>query len=354
MQATTRRKLKQAVLGGLLSLAALGLAVTLYWRGFDLASQPRASAHSTPVDLDFMRDGVREDRGRILAVVTSTERFAGSAKKAGFELTELARAYYVFEANGYRVDIASPLGGKPPMRVDEDLQAADHAFLNDSEAMRKLEHSLALQDVEADAYAAVYLVGGKGTLFDFPDNVRLQHIVRDVYQAGGVIGAVCHGPAALLNVRLADGRLLVEGRRLTGFTNAEELFLIADARRLFPYLLQDQLVHQGAHFQEGAIYLDNTVVDGRLVSGQNPWSTWSVAEAMVRGLGHVPVERQRSSEERSIAVLGAYYREGAGPAQRLRAANADVDRRLLLMHAMVAGMQGRLIDAYRMQALARP
>lgn len=354
MKATTRRKLKWISLSGLLTLAALILASTLYWRGFDLASQPTASPRSMAADLDFVAHRIGDERGRILAVVTSTADIPGSTRKAGFELTELARAYYLFEANGYRVDIASPLGGKPPMRVDEDLLAADLAFLNDPAAMRQLENSLTLQDVDPVGYAAVYLVGGKGTLFDFPDNAGLQRIVRDVYQSGGVIGAVCHGPAGLLNVRLADGRLLIAERQVTGFTNDEELFLIEEARQLFPYLLQDQLILRGARFQEGDIYLDNTVVDGRLISGQNPWSTWSVAEAMIRALGHEPVDRERSSEERSVAVLAAYYRAGADAAQRLRAAQADLDRRLLLMHALVAGMQGRLIDAYWMQALARP
>ena len=354
MKATTRHKLKWILFGTVLVPGALALAGFLYWQGFDLDAQPAASAHSTLADLDFMRNRVGETRGRILAVVSSTPHFPGSTRKAGFELTELARAYLVFEANGYQVDIASPRGGMPPMRVDEDLLAADHAFLNDAATMHKLEHSLRVEDVDGAAYAAVYLVGGKGAMFDFPDHPGLQGILRDVYQSGGVVGAVCHGPAGWLNVRLPDGRLLIQGRRVTGFSNAEELFLIEEARQLFPYLLQDQLTRQGAQFEEGPLYLDNTIVDGRLISGQNPWSTWSVAEAMVRALGHVPVERRRSGEERSVAVLVAYYREGAAAAQRMRGAHADVDRRLLLMHALIAGMQGRVMDAYRMQALARP
>ena len=295
------------------------MAAIFYWQGFDLAAQPAASPQSIAADLDFVAHGVREERGRILAVVTSTADIPGSARKAGFELTELARAYYVFEANGYRVDIASPLGGFPPMRVDEDLLSADHAFLNDAAAMRKLEHSLTLQNIDAAGYAAVYLVGGKGTLFDFPDNAGLQRIVRDVHQSGGVIGAVCHGPAGLLNVRLADGRLLIDGRRVTGFTNAEELFLIENAHELFPFLLEDRLRERGAQFKEGAIYVDNTVVDGRLVSGQNPWSTWSVAEAMITALGHAPVQRERTTEEASVALLQTYYRDGSDAALRMRA-----------------------------------
>jgi putative intracellular protease/amidase len=277
-----------------------------------------------------------------------------SGKKAGFELTELSRAYLVFQANGFEVDIASPLGGEPPMRLDDGLVEADHAFLNDAHAMQKLERSLPLAVIEAGDYAAVYFVGGKGTMFDFPDNSDIQRIVRQVYEAGGVIGAVCHGPAALLNVRLGNGNRLIDSRRLTAFTNAEELFLIGNARELFPFLLQDRLREHGARFQEGELYLDNIVVDGRLVSGQNPWSTWSVAEAMIRALGHEPVARQRTAEEASVALLHTYYRDGSDAALRMRHDASDWDREFLLMHALVAGMQWRLGDAFILQRLARP
>ena len=121
-----------------------------YMRALDLDSQPPAGARSTVADLDFMRAAVHGSRGRILAVVTSTSHFPGGERKAGFELTELARAYYVFQANGYEVDIASPRGGAPPMRRDdEDMVATDFAFLNDAGAQRKLAASLRVADVDA-------------------------------------------------------------------------------------------------------------------------------------------------------------------------------------------------------------
>lgn len=132
------------------------------------------------------------------------------------------------------------------------------------------------------------------------------------------------------------------------------MFLIEDARELFPFLLEDRLSERGAHFQGGSIYLDNTVVDGRLVTGQNPWSTWSVAESMVSALGYTPVARQRSIEEVSVALLETYYRAGSDVAKRLRKNGPRVDRHLLLMHAVVAAMQGRLADAFAIQRLARP
>ena len=137
------------------------------------------------------------------------------------------------------------------------------------------------------------------------------------------------------------------------FTNEEELFLIANSREVFPFLLQDGLERDGAQFVEGAPYLDNTVVDGRLVTGQNPWSTWSVAEAMVRTLGHETLARERGGDELAVRVLDAYRREGMDAALQLRAQLSTADRRLLLMHALVAGMQGEYADAWRLQRLAR-
>ncbi len=354
METIKWKKLKVVSLAMLGMVLLLGAAGYLYALGFDLDGQALADPGSQPSDLAFVQDSMRKSRGRVLAVVTSTANIGDSGKKAGFELTELARAYYVFEANGYEVDIASPRGGKPPMRLDDEMVVADYAFLNDAQAKRKLDRSLLLAQVDPADYAAVYFVGGKGTMFDFADNADIQRIVRTVYESGGIVGAVCHGPAALLNIRLGDGQRLIAGRRMTGFTNAEELFLLKDARQLFPYLLQDRLSQHGARFVEGPIYLDNTVVDGRLVTGQNPWSTWSVAEAMVTALGHTPVPRERTSEEIAVQLLDVYYRKGAAAAERAKARWSQVDRRIVLMHALVAAMQNRWRDAYNLQSLARP
>lgn len=349
-----KRWITRGLLACLVVLLVAGVGGFACVHTLDLDSQPPARADSTVADLDFMRDAMPRTRGRILTVVTSTAQFPDEEKKAGFELTELARAYYVFQANGYEVDIASPRGGSPPMRLDdEDMVAADYAFLNDADARRMLDGSLRLAEVDAAGYAAVYFVGGKGTMFDFPDDPDVQRLVREVYQAGGVIGAVCHGPAALLEVMLGDGTPLLRGRRVAGFSNAEELFLIKDARTRFPYLLQDRLQEKGAHYVEGPMYVDTTIVDDRLVTGQNPWSTWSTAEAMVRALGHAPVARAPGRDELAVQVLAAYHRDGIDAARTARAARPDADKRLLLMHALVAGMQRRLGEAWQLQSLVR-
>jgi putative intracellular protease/amidase len=337
-------------------LAGLGLSLAAaaygYIRSLDLESVPSADPATTAADIPFIRDGIKQSRGKILAVVTSTPKIGQSDKRAGYELTELSRAYYVFVANGYEVDIASPRGGEAPMTLDDGLVEADYAFLNDPTAQAKVSNTLAIEAVDASQYRAVYFVGGKGAMFDLPDNPHVQRIVKKVYETG-VVGAVCHGPAALLNVKSNNGEPFLANRRMTGFTNAEELFLMDNARELFPYLLQDQAGKVGAKFVEAPMYLDNTVVDGRLITGQNPWSTWSVAEAMVQALGHTPIARDVTAEEYSVGLLAIYHTRGLATALDEKARLPRFDKKLILMHALVAAMRARLGEAYALQQLAR-
>ena len=328
---------------------ALGVAATVYARCLDLDRQPAANPATTPADLEMLKVRRPATRGRILAVVTSTAK-AGSGINAGFELTELSRAYYAFLANGFEVDIASPMGGRPPMNIDDDLTDVDFAFINDPVARRLVDRTLKLREVDASRYTGIYLVGGKGTMFDFPGNDHLAELVATVYGTGGVVGAVCHGPAGLIDVQLANGRPLLAGKRVTGFSNAEELFLISNARSIFPFLLEDALANSAA-YESGPMYLDHTIIDGRLVTGQNPWSTWSVAEGMVRAMGFVPVPRKASLEENGIRVIAAYHRGGLAAAKEVRDELGHVDKRLLLMHALIEGRTGRLRGARDLLAL---
>jgi putative intracellular protease/amidase len=346
-----KRKIRRILLAVPVLLGGLVLGLYLYGRSFGLERQPAPDPMATPADIAYLARAPAPTRGRILAVVSSTASMRDGARRAGYELTELARAYYVFQVNGYQVDIASPRGGEPPARIDiDDMGDIDYAFLNDPRAQAKLRNSIALAQVEAAQYTAVYVAGGKGVMFDLPGNPDLARIVRAV--AGrGVIGAVCHGPAALLDITLDDGRSLVAGRRLAGFTNEEELFLMSDARKQLPFLLEDRARARGAVFAAGPKFVDTVAVDGRLVTGQNPWSTWSVAEAMVRALGHRPVSRETTAEERSVRMLAAYYRGGLEAGRAVR--TVGFDRKLILMHALVAAMEWDLPDAFQLQRLAR-
>ena len=335
--------------------AILALFAALAWGrylSYDLDSIPKANVHATPADVPYLKQAVGQKRGRILAVVSSAERAGPQNKKAGYELTELSRAYYAFKVNGYDVDIASPQGGKPPARIDtDDMQDIDYAFLNDADAQAMVNQTLPLAQVDAARYDAVYFVGGKGAMYDFSGNRDVTRIVLDVAQRG-VVGAVCHGPAALLGVMAADGKPFVAGKRMTGFTNDEELFLDANARTLFPFLLQDRAIDRGARFVAAPNYLDHTIVDGRLVTGQNSWSTWSTVEAMVKALGHAPVAREPGLDENSVRILAAYQRGGLAAARTEQARVAQFDKMLVLMHAVVAAMEWRLADAFQLQRLA--
>lgn len=302
-------------------------------------------------DLHYLAQSQPLVRGKVLAVVTSTATMQVPSKNgvkekpAGFELTELARAYAVLTANGFAVDVASPLGGAAPfVRDDDDMGAYDYAFLNDATAMSKVAQSKKLSEVVVSDYAAIYLVGGKGTMFDFRGNSSLQDLVAKAWEQGAIVSAVCHGPAGLLGVRLSDGQDLLKNRRVTGFTNAEELFLIKRAPEVFGRLLEDDLVRAGAQFVAGPQYLGQLVIDGKLITGQNPWSVWALAEAVVRQLGQTPVPREVTGEELAVRVLTAYRLHGRDAAYHALnalplAEKARLDRNLIGMHILVSLMQ---------------
>ena len=310
-------------------------------------------------DLSYLSENIVPSRGKILAVVTSTDLMGSTDKSTGYELTELARAYYVFKANGFEVDIASPLGGKSPVVIDDDdMGPFDFAFLNDLEAQSKTSNTIPINDVDANDYQAVFFAGGKGAMFDFPENKAIQAIVRNLYESKKVVGAVCHGPAALVNVQLNDGSLLLDNKSVSGFTNEEELLLIADAASIFPFLLQDKMIAQGARFNEGTMYLDNISHDNNLVTGQNPWSTWTMAETMIKQLGYTPKYREITDEENAVEILEMYERQGLQKAKELLKKMSveekkPIKRVLIAMHSMVGVMKGEMGRFYDMVSLTK-
>nr|WP_298998813.1 type 1 glutamine amidotransferase domain-containing protein [uncultured Allomuricauda sp.] len=299
-----------------------------------------------PTDLTYITENVPIYRGKVLAVVTSAKTMGASGKSTGYELTELSRAYYVFQANGFDVDIASPKGGKPKVVIDdEDMGEFDFAFLNDSIAQHKATNTIPVDQIRPSDYQAVFFVGGKGAMFDFPENKAIQAIVRELYQSDKVIGAVCHGPAALVNVVLDSGKHLLKDKTVSGFTNDEELLLIPEAKSIFPFLLQDKLVDQGAQFNEGAMYLEQISHEKNLVTGQNPWSTWKMAETMVQEMGYTPKYRSLTAEENAVEVLIAYENSGSQNAKVLveemyMDRKVEIERILIAKHSLIAAMRG--------------
>ena len=331
-------------------ITLLGLIVIIFSFGlwFKSLIPPKNTTLETiqVKDLPYLAENVQPLRGKILAVVTSTNIMGNSGKSTGYELTELARAYYVFKANGFEVDIASPLGGKPPVVIDDDdMGVYDFAFLNDSIAQYKTSNTIPVKDVVAEDYEAVFFAGGKGAMFDFPNNKDIQSIIREYYISNKVVGAVCHGPAALVNVALDNGHPLLENKKVSGFTNKEELLLISDAKSIFPFLLQDKLVAQGASFNEGTMYLENISHDNNLITGQNPWSTWILAETMIKQLGYKPKYREITDEENAVKVLAIYETQGSQKAKEMInrmvvVEKKPINRVLIAMHSIVAAMKG--------------
>lgn len=305
-------------------------------------------------DIPYLSQSPQTPRGKILAVVTSCQVMGKSNKPTGYELTELARAYYVFLANGFEVDIASPLGGTPAVIIDQDdMGAFDYAFLNDTLAQYKATHTIPIATVNPENYEAVFFAGGKGAMFDFPQNSAIQSLIRQHYQTGKVIGAVCHGPAALVNVKLDDGQALLANKTVSSFTNNEELFLIPKAKEIFPFLLQDKLVEQGAKFNSGHLYLEKVSQDGNLVTGQNPWSTWALAETMIQQMGYTPKKREITTEENTISALSIYETKGYNEAKTkiedlILHQQKPVDRTLLAMHSIVAAMDWNIGKAFEL------
>ncbi|MFT3712739.1 MAG: type 1 glutamine amidotransferase domain-containing protein [Archangium sp.] len=221
---------------------------------------------------------------KILVVVTSNDRFGAHEEKTGFWLSEVTHFYEVVTAAGYAVDFVSPLGGAPPCdaRSDDRDEPSNKAFLAD-EVNARLLHSKKPDEVNIDEYVAIYFAGGHGPMFDLPENEPLKGFTRAMYERGGVVSAVCHGPAGLLNVKLSDGTFLLAGKNVTGLSNMEEW--LSGKQSLVPFSLEDQLgARSGGKYVSTFPFSEHVEVSGRVITGQNPGSTRKVAEALVKAL----------------------------------------------------------------------
>jgi cytosine/adenosine deaminase-related metal-dependent hydrolase len=204
-------------------------------------------------------------------VVQATIDGKDSTIAGGYTLSEVTQAFDVFIKSGFTVDFMSPHGGMTQYEPEEKLSDLDKAFINNPEIMAQLKNTLSPKQINASEYNAIYFAGGK-TLWDFPNNNELASLTASIYEQGGVVGAICHGPGALLNVTLSNGDRLIEGKNISSFTNLEEQ-LFSKAAEFYPFMLQDELTRLGATYQEAPPLFDQSVVDGRLVTGQNPLFT---------------------------------------------------------------------------------
>ncbi|WP_173529675.1 type 1 glutamine amidotransferase domain-containing protein [Nonomuraea antri] len=216
---------------------------------------------------------------RILIALTSHDDLGGR-RSTGYYVPEAAHPWHVFTKAGHQVDVASVRGGEPPRDGFDPGDPVQADFLAE---LARRGGTARLADVDPAGYDAVLYAGGHGTMWDFPGDPGVQRVGREVYERGGVVAAVCHGPAALVNLTLSDGTHLVSGRRVAAFTNAEESAVgLTD---VVPFLLADALTASGAEHVPGADFQPRVEVDGRLVTGQNPASATPLAERVVELLG---------------------------------------------------------------------
>jgi len=215
----------------------------------------------------------------ILFVVTSNPVKGATGIPTGFNLAEVTHPLEKLQQAGIRVEIASIQGGAAPLDGLEDMKDPVVArYWADADFRHAIANTLRIDDVDPARYSAVMFAGGHGTMWDFPDSAGAQKVIREIDAAGGIVSAVCHGPAALVNARRADGSLLVAGKHVAAFTNGEEEEV--QSTHVVPFLLASTLNERGALHQDSPNWSNKVVVDGRLITGQNPQSAASLGEAL--------------------------------------------------------------------------
>ncbi|MCU7784928.1 type 1 glutamine amidotransferase domain-containing protein [Lelliottia amnigena] len=223
---------------------------------------------------------------KVLMVLTSHSELGNTGKKTGFWLEEFAAPYYVFRDAGADVVLASPAGGQPPLDPKSDLadfqtEMTDR-FKADPDAQRELANTLKLDSVREADFDTVFYPGGHGPLWDLAESKTSIALIEAFICAGKPTGFVCHAPGVLRHVKAASGEPLVKGRQVTGFTNGEEADV--ELTDVVPFLIEDEFIAMGAHYQKGPNWAPFVVEDGKLVTGQNPASSEDAAKALVAQL----------------------------------------------------------------------
>ena len=223
---------------------------------------------------------------KILMVLTSHNELGNTGEKTGFWLEEFAAPYYTFLDAGAELVLASPLGGQPPLDPKSDLPdfqtPATERFKKDEQAQQVLANTVKLEDVSQADFDAVFYPGGHGPLWDLAESDQSIALIEAFAQAGKPISFVCHAPGVLRRVKAANGEPLIKGRKVTGFTNGEEAGVALTD--VVPFLIEDEFIRLGGHYEKGADWQPHVVEDGRLITGQNPASSEAVAQALIKQL----------------------------------------------------------------------
>jgi len=227
---------------------------------------------------------------KILFVVTSHSIKGHTGKPTGYYLSEVTHPWKVFRNSDYEIDFVSPKGGKAPVDGLDLKDPVNKKFWENKVYKFKVDNTMKPSEVNPDEYQAIYYAGGHGTMWDFPDNEALADIARRIYEGGGVVGAVCHGPSGFINLKLSNGSYLISGKKINSYTNEEEI--AGGMERVVPFLLESKLIHRGAKFEKSGPKQKHIARDERLVTGQNPASAKGVAEAMLEELRLLEQQRQ--------------------------------------------------------------
>lgn len=224
-------------------------------------------------------EGVHKMKKKILFVVTSHNQKGNTGESTGFYLSEASHPWDELVKAGYEIDFVSPKGGKAPITGFDLTDPVNRKFWEDKTYRYKIEHTLKPSEVVTGDYVAIHYAGGLGCMWDFPDNAELALIAARIYENGGLVSAVCHGPAGLLSIKLSNGNYLVDGKKINAFTNEEEEGIKME--KVVPFLLESTLIERGALFEKSGVSQVHVVTDQRVVTGQNPQSAKAVGEAVV-------------------------------------------------------------------------
>ena len=228
---------------------------------------------------------------KVLMVLTSHDRLGNTGKPTGFWLEEFAAPYYVLRDASVDITLASPKGGQPPVDPKSDEPGAQtpamKRFRGDPEAQRALANTVKLSSVSADDYDAVFFPGGHGPLWDLAEDRDALALIERLHAAGRPVAAVCHGPAVLRRAKGADGAPLVKGKSVTGFSNTEEAAV--GLTGVVPFLVEDALKANGGKYSRAEDWASHAVVDGNLITGQNPASSEATARALLEALAALEI-----------------------------------------------------------------
>lgn len=221
---------------------------------------------------------VKTMKPKILFVVTSHDTKGNTGEKTGYYLGEVSHPWEVLTEAGYEIDFVSPKGGNPPVDGFDFKDEVNKKFWEDEVYHQKITHSMKPNDVKPEEYKAIFYAGGHGAMWDLPHNQEIAKLASKIYENNGVVGAVCHGPAGLTNIKLSNGDYLVKGKKVNGFTNEEEE--IVKLTNVVPFLLEDKIIELGGVYEKSEPWQKHVTVDGRLITGQNPQSAKGVGEAI--------------------------------------------------------------------------